>query len=583
MWRKPETLKWVKRVVCEKGKKIRIIKKTTIILQLIMITRDLLYEKDARDKLLLGVSKLNDAVKVTLGPNGRNVIIETLSGKSRSTKDGVSVAREVFLKHPVENIGAQIIKEVAKKTVEDVGDGTTTATLLAHAIFAAGMEAIKEGYNPVGLKKGIDIAVKEVVARLKRISVSIEGDLEKMTQIATISANGDTVLGNMIAAAVKKVGKTGQVTIEDSPTMETYVKMVEGLQFDRPYVSSEFINNKKGTACELDNPLILITNRKVSNLSEIEHFLNYAVNNHRSILIIADDTDGEALGTLIVNSKNGALQSCAIQCPGYRDNRKDLMQDIAIATNGLVISEEYGLTLKTSDPSSVLGNCKKAIINKEKTVLVFSEEEDMKTIREERIEVINNLLEEETDEFVKEGYKERIANLMGAVAVIFVGGTTTIESDEKKDRVDDALNATRAAIEEGVVPGGGVAYLRCFLPTGEEKKPVNKDELQGIFILTEALSAPLKQIMGNNGEIDIESMINKIISYESDFAGYNARSEQWEDFWETGVIDPLKVTRVALENAASISGLLLTTEVVISMETESKNQLIENIKANGRN
>lgn len=520
------------------------------------------FDVAARDSLKKGVDALADAVKVTLGPKGRNVVIDKKFGAPTVTKDGVSVAKEIELKDPIENMGAQLLKEVASKTADIAGDGTTTATVLAQAIVKAGLKNVAAGANPMDLKRGIDKAVSAVVKSLKTLSNEVGNDFSKIEQIATISANNDNVIGKLIADAMKRVTTEGVITIEEAKSTETYVDVVEGMQFDRGYISPYFVTNADKMEAELDNPYILIYDKKISNMKELLPVLEKVVQTGRPLLIIAEDVDGEALATLVVNKIRGSLKIAAVKAPGFGDRRKAMLEDIAILTGGMVISEERGYKLENAD-LTYLGKCEKVQIDKDNTTVVngAGSSEDIKA----RVNQIKAQIETTTSDYDKEKLQERLAKLSGGVAVLYVGAATEVEMKEKKDRIDDALHATRAAVEEGIVPGGGVAYIRAQKSL-ERVSADNADEKTGIQIIRTALEAPLRQIAENAG-LDGSIIVQKVKEGTGNY-GYNARADKYQNMLVAGIIDPTKVTRVALENAASIAGMLLTTECVIADEPE---------------
>jgi chaperonin GroEL len=522
------------------------------------MAKNITFDVEARDKLKRGVDALADAVKVTLGPKGRNVIIGKKFGAPSVTKDGVSVAKEIELKDPIENMGAQMVKEVASKTADMAGDGTTTATVLAQAMVTAGLKNVAAGANPMDLKRGIDKAVETVIKELKKISKEVGDDNSKIEQVATISANNDSTIGKLIAQAMAKVKKEGVITVEEAKGTDTYVDVVEGMQFDRGYLSPYFVTNSEKMIAELENAYILIYDKKISNMKDLLPVLEKAAQTGKPLLIIAEDIEGEALATLVVNKIRGSLKIAAVKAPGFGDRRKAMLEDIAILTGGSVISEEQGRKLEDATLED-LGTCEKISIDKDNTTLVNGAGE--KSAIEGRVNQIKAQIETTTSDYDKEKLQERLAKLAGGVAVLYVGAATEVEMKEKKDRVDDALNATRAAVEEGIVAGGGVAYLRA-LPTIEAMEGLNADETTGIAIVKRALEEPLRQIVQNaGGEGSI--IVQKVREGKDDF-GYNARTEKYENLFEAGVIDPTKVTRIALENAGSIAGMLLTTECVIS-------------------
>ncbi len=522
------------------------------------MAKEITFDLEARDALKRGVDILANAVKVTLGPKGRNVIIDKKFGAPTVTKDGVSVAKEIELKNTVENMGAQMLKEVASKTADDAGDGTTTATILAQAIITAGLKNVAAGANPMDLKRGIDKAVKEIVAELKKVSQTVGDDNQKIEQVATISANNDSSIGKLIAEAMKKVKKEGVITVEEAKGTETTVEVVEGMQFDRGYLSPYFVTDTEKMIADLDKPYVLIYDKKVSNLKDLLPILEKSAQSGRPLLIIAEDVEGEALATLVVNKIRGSLKIAAVKAPGFGDRRKEMLEDIAILTGGTVISEERGYKLENAD-LSYLGEADKITIDKDNTTIVngAGNKEDIKA----RTSQIKAQIENTTSDYDKEKLQERLAKLAGGVAVLYVGAASEVEMKEKKDRVDDALAATRAAVEEGIVPGGGVAYIRA-LSALDKVKGENADEKTGIDIIRRALEEPLRQIVANcGGEGSI--VIQKVREGKGDY-GYNARTEVYENLFDAGVIDPTKVSRIALENAASIASMLLTTECVIA-------------------
>lgn len=528
------------------------------------MAKEITFDIEARDALKRGVDALANAVKVTLGPKGRNVIIDKKYGAPSITKDGVSVAKEIELKHPVENMGAQMLKEVASKTADVAGDGTTTATVLAQAIVTAGLKNVAAGANPMDLKRGIDKAVETVVGALQKMSKAVGDDNKKIEQVATISANNDSEIGKLIAEAMGKVKKEGVITVEEAKGTETTVTVVEGMQFDRGYISPYFVTNADKMEAVLENPYILLYDKKISNMKELLPILEKVVQTGRPLLIIAEDVDGEALATLVVNKLRGSLKIAAVKSPGFGDRRKAMMEDIAILTGGTVISEEQGYKLDAAD-ITYLGRAEKVTIDKDNTTVVngAGKSEDIKA----RVGQIKAQIETTTSDYDKEKLQERLAKLAGGVAVLYVGAATEVEMKEKKDRVDDALHATRAAVEEGIVPGGGVAYIRAIASL-EKLKGANEDENTGISIVKRALEEPLRQIVANSG-IEGSIVVQKVKEGKDDF-GYNARTDSYENMLAAGVIDPTKVTRVALENAASISSMLLTTECVLADIKEDK-------------
>lgn len=526
------------------------------------MAKQILFNVEAREKLKKGVDTLADAVKVTLGPKGRNVVIGKKFGAPHITKDGVSVAKEIDLKDPIENMGAQMVKEVASKTADIAGDGTTTATVLAQAIIAGGMKNVAAGANPMDLKRGIDKAVAVVVAELKAMSKEVGSDNDKIRQIASISANNDESIGGLIAEAMKVVGNDGVITVEEAKGTETEVKTVEGMQFDRGYISPYFVTNADKMITEMEKPLILICEKKISNMKELMPILEPVVQSGRSLLIIAEDIDGEALTTLVVNRIRASLKVAAVKAPGFGDRRKAMLEDIAILTGGQVISEERGFTLENCT-MDMLGTAEKVEIDKDNTTLISGAgtSEDIKS----RVGQIKSLIEATTSDYDKEKLQERLAKLAGGVAVLYVGAATEMEMKEKKDRVDDALAATRAAVEEGIIPGGGVGFIRSIAAL-ENLKGDNQDETTGIEIVKRAVEEPLRQIVANAG-IEGAIIVQRVKEGKDDF-GYNARNEKFENLYASGVIDPTKVTRIAIENAASIAAMLLTTECVIVDEPE---------------
>jgi chaperonin GroEL len=529
-----------------------------------MAAKNIQFDIDARDRLKRGVDHLANAVKVTLGPKGRNVIIDKKFGAPQVTKDGVSVAKEIELKDPVENMGAQMLKEVASKTADIAGDGTTTATVLAQAIVTAGLKNVAAGANPMDLKRGIDKAVTAVVDELKKMSKAVGDDNAKIKQVATISANNDETIGSLIAEAMAKVKKEGVITVEEAKGTDTTVEVVEGMQFDRGYLSPYFVTNAEKMEADLDNPYILIYDKKISTMKELLPILEKTAQTGKPLLIIAEDVDGEALATLVVNKIRGALKVAAVKAPGFGDRRKAMLEDIAILTGGTVISEERGFKLENAD-LSMLGKAEKINIDKDNTTIVNGA--GKKADINARVAQIKAQIETSTSDYDKEKLQERLAKLAGGVAVLYVGAATEVEMKEKKDRVDDALHATRAAVEEGIVPGGGVAYIRAQKAL-DGLEGANTDETTGIAIVRRAIEEPLRQIVGNAG-LEGSIVVQKVREGKADY-GFNARTEQYENLLSAGVIDPTKVSRVALENAASIASMLLTTECVISEEKEEK-------------
>ncbi|MEN9997811.1 MAG: chaperonin GroEL [Bacteroidota bacterium] len=526
------------------------------------MAKEIYFDVDARDKLKRGVDALANAVKVTLGPKGRNVVIGKKFGAPHITKDGVTVAKEIELKDSIENMGAQMVKEVASKTADIAGDGTTTATVLAQAIIGAGLKNVAAGANPMDLKRGIDKAVTEVVKNLKQLSKEVGSDNDKIKQIATISANNDETIGSLIAQAMKVVGNDGVITVEEAKGTETEVRTVEGMQFDRGYLSPYFVTNTEKMITEMEKPMILIYEKKISNMKELLPILEPVVQAGRGLLIIAEDVDGEALATLVVNRLRGSLKIAAVKAPGFGDRRKAMLEDIAILTGGQVISEERGFTLENAT-LDMLGTAEKIEIDKDNTTIVNGAGE--KEAIQARVGQIKAQIEATTSDYDREKLQERLAKLAGGVAVLYVGAPTEVEMKEKKDRVDDALAATRAAVEEGIVPGGGVALIRS-ISTLDALKGENEDEMTGIQIVKRAAEEPLRQIIANAGG-EGAVIVQKVREGKDDF-GYNARTDKFEDLYAAGVIDPTKVTRIAVENAASIASMLLTTECVIADEPE---------------
>ncbi len=523
-----------------------------------MASKDVKFGQDARERMLRGVDILANAVKVTLGPKGRNVVIEKSFGAPRITKDGVTVAKEIELEDKFENMGAQMLKEVASKTADLAGDGTTTATVLAQAIVREGAKSVAAGANPMDLKRGIDMAVAAVVAHLKTMSNPIKSN-DEIAQVGTISANGDKVVGDMIAKAMKKVGAEGVITVEESKTLDFELDVVEGMQFDRGYLSPYFVTNAEKMSVELESPYILIHEKKLSGLQAMLPVLEAVVQSGKPLLIIAEDVEGEALATLVVNKLRGGLKVAAVKAPGFGDRRKAMLEDIAILTGGTVISEDLGIKLETVT-LAMLGRAKKVQIDKENTTVIDGV--GKKAEIEGRVKQIKAQIEETTSDYDREKLQERLAKLAGGVAVIKVGGATEVEVKERKDRVDDALHATRAAVEEGVVPGGGVALLRSIKAL-DNLKSDNEDQKVGITIVRKALQTPARQIFTNSGE-DGSVIVGKILENKKDAYGYNAQSHEYGDLVQQGVIDPTKVVRCALQDAASVAGLLITTEAMIA-------------------
>src|ERR1700753_1130826 len=522
------------------------------------MAKQLFFDIEARNKMKRGVDILANAVKVTLGPKGRNVVLEKKFGAPAITKDGVTVAKEIELEDPIENMGAQMVKEVASKTADIAGDGTTTATVFAQAIIGEGLKNVAAGANPMDLKRGIDKAVAKVIENLAGQSQTIGNDKNKIEQVASISANNDNAIGKLIAQAFAKVGKEGVITVEEAKGTDTTVDVVEGMQFDRGYISPYFVTNSEKMEAELQNPYILIYDKKISAMKDILHILEKVAQSGRPLLIIAEDLEGEALATLLVNKLRGTIKVAAVKAPGFGDRRKEMLQDIAILTKGIVISEEQGYKLEGAD-LSYLGTAASITIDKDNTTVVGGKgkKEDITA----RVNQIKAQIETTTSDYDKEKLQERLAKLAGGVAVFYLGGATEVEMKEKKDRVDDALHATRAAVEEGIVPGGGIAYIRA-VEALEKLKGINEDETTGIAIVKRALEEPLRQIVGNSG-LEGSIIVQKVKEGQADY-GFNARTDVYENLLKAGVIDPTKVTRIALENAASIAGMLLTTECVIA-------------------
>ena len=529
-----------------------------------MAAKEILFNTDARDLMRQGVDELANAVKVTLGPKGRNVIIEKKFGAPQITKDGVTVAKEIELADSFKNTGAQLVKSVASKTGEDAGDGTTTATVLAQSIVNVGLKNVTAGANPMDLKRGIDKAVVAVVENIKKQSKAVGDNFDKIEQVATISANNDAEIGKHIAEAMQKVSKDGVITIEEAKGRDTYIDVVEGMQFDRGYLSSYFVTDTEKMNCVMENPLILIHDKKISNLKDLLPILEPAVQSGRPLLIIAEDVDSEALTTLVVNRLRSGLKICAVKAPGFGDRRKEMLEDIAVLTGGFVISEERGVKLEQAT-MDMLGTAEKITITKDNTTIVNGKGEKAKIA--DRVAQIKAQIKTTTSDYDKEKLQERLAKLSGGVAVIKVGAPSETEMKEKKDRVDDALCATRAAIEEGIVAGGGVAYIRAISAL-DKLKGENADETTGIQIIRRAIEEPLRQIVFNAGK-EGSVVVQKVMEGKGDF-GYNARYDRYEDLVKAGVVDPAKVARVALENAASIAGMFLTTECVIVEKKEDK-------------
>ena len=526
------------------------------------MAKEIKFDIDAREELKKGVDALANAVKVTLGPKGRNVIVEKKFGAPHITKDGVTVAKEIELECPFENMGAQLVKEVASKTGDDAGDGTTTATVLAQSIVTVGLKNVAAGANPMDLKRGIDKAVAKVVEGIKAQSVAVGDDIHKIESVARVSANNDEEIGKLIAEAMGKVKKEGVITVEESKGIETTVDVVEGMQFDRGYISPYFVTDTEKMECAMENPYILIYDKKISSLKEMLPILEATVQSGRPLIVIAEDVDSEALATLVVNRLRGSLKICAVKAPGFGDRRKEMLEDIAILTGGTVISEEKGLKLDGAT-IDMLGTAEKVTVDRDATTIVNGSGD--KEAIQARISQIKAQMEATTSDYDREKLQERLAKMAGGVAVLYVGAPSEVEMKEKKDRVDDALSATRAAIAEGIVPGGGVAYIRC-IEALEDMKGDNEDETTGIEIVKRAIEEPLRQIVANAGK-EGAVIVQKVKEGKDDF-GYNARTDKYENFFSAGVIDPAKVTRVALENAASIAGMFLTTECVIADKKE---------------
>ena len=523
------------------------------------MAKQIFFDIEARNRMKKGVDTLANAVKVTLGPKGRNVVIEKKFGAPQVTKDGVTVAKEIELEDPIENMGAQMVKEVASKTADIAGDGTTTATVLAQAIISEGLKMVAAGANPMDLKRGIDKAVSIVVENLKAQSQTVGNDAKKIQQVATISANNDETIGKLIAEAFIKVGKEGVITVEEAKGTDTTVDIVEGMQFDRGYISPYFVTNSEKMQVELQNPYILIYDKKISAMKDILHILEKVAQSGRPLLIIAEDLEGEALATLVVNKLRGTLKVAAVKAPGFGDRRKEMLTDIAILTAGTVVSEEQGFKLENAD-LTYLGQASSVTIDKDNTTVVGGKGGKKEITA--RVNQIKSQVENTTSDYDKEKLQERLAKLAGGVAVLYVGAATEVEMKEKKDRVDDALHATRAAVEEGIVPGGGVAYIRAIEALEPKVKGQIADEQTGMAIVRRALEAPMRTLTENAG-IDGSIVVQRIKEGKGDF-GFNARTEVYENLFKAGVIDPTKVSRVALENAASIAGMLLTTECVIA-------------------
>lgn len=526
------------------------------------MAKEIKYNIEARNLMKEGVDALANAVKVTLGPKGRNVVIDKKYGAPQITKDGVTVAKEIELSDAFANMGAQIVKEVASKTNDQAGDGTTTATVLAQSIINVGLKNVTAGANPMDLKRGIEKAVECVVNSLKEQSQSVGDDLSKIEQVASVSANNDLTIGKLIAEAMSKVKKEGVITVEEAKGTDTEVKVVEGMQFDRGYISAYFITNSDKMEAVLDNPMVLITDKKISTMKDLMPVLEPVAQNGRSLLIIAEDVDGEALATLVVNRLRGTLKIAAVKAPGFGDRRKEMLEDIAILTGGTVITEDKGIRLESAT-IDMLGNAEKVVIDKENTTVVNGA--GTKEAINARVAQIRKQMEITTSDYDKEKLQERLAKLSGGVAVLYVGAASEVEMKAKKDRVEDALNATRAAIEEGFVPGGGVAYLRA-IPSLKKIKADNEDEATGVAIVARAIEEPLRMIVENAGQ-EGSIVVQKVREGKGDF-GYNARTDKYENLFASGVIDPTKVARVALENAGSVAGMFLTTECVLAEKKE---------------
>jgi chaperonin GroEL len=529
------------------------------------MAKQIFFDIEGRNRMKRGVDILANAVKVTLGPKGRNVVIEKKFGAPAVTKDGVTVAKEIELEDPIENMGAQMVKEVASKTADQAGDGTTTATVLAQSIISEGLKMVAAGANPMDLKRGIDKAVSLVVANLKSQSQTVGNDSKKIQQVATISANNDETIGKLIAEAFVKVGKEGVITVEEAKGTDTTVDVVEGMQFDRGYISPYFVTNSEKMEAELQNPYVLIYDKKISTMKDILHILEKVAQTGRPLVIVAEDLEGEALATLVVNKLRGTLKVAAVKAPGFGDRRKEMLQDIAVLTKGTVVSEEQGFKLENAD-LTYLGQAASITINKDNTTVVGGKGEKKEITA--RVNQIKAQIESTTSDYDREKLQERLAKLAGGVAVLYVGAATEMEMKEKKDRVDDALHATRAAVEEGIVPGGGVAYIRAIESLDAKVKGQIADEQTGMAIVRRALEEPVRILTANAG-IDGSIVVQKIKEGKGDY-GFNARTEEYENLFKAGVIDPTKVARVALENAASIAGMLLTTEAVVADKPEPK-------------
>ena len=528
------------------------------------MAKEIKFNVDARNRIKEGVDKLADTVKVTLGPRGRNVVIEKKFGAPQVTKDGVTVAKEIELSDAYQNVGAQMVKEVASKTNDDAGDGTTTATVLAQSMVTVGLKNVTAGANPMDLKRGIDKAMHKVVEHLRTLSEEVGDSSERIEQVARISANNDAEIGKLIANAMDKAGKDGVITVEEAKGIETELQTVEGMQFDRGYISPYFVTDTEKMIADLENPYILIHDKKISTMKDLMPVLEPAAQSGRPLLIIAEDVDGEALATLVVNRLRGSLKVAAVKAPGFGDRRKEMLEDIAVLTGGTVISEEKGMKLEGAT-LEMLGSAEKVTIDKENTTVVNGNGE--KEQIEARVKQIKQQIENSTSDYDKEKLQERLAKLAGGVAVLYVGAASEVEMKEKKDRVDDALSATRAAVEEGIVAGGGVAYIRAIKAL-ENLKGDNEDETTGIEIVKRAIEEPLRQIVHNSGK-EGAVVVQKVKEGEGDF-GYNARLDEYQNLLESGVIDPTKVTRIALENASSIAGMFLTTEAVMVEEKDDE-------------
>ena len=526
------------------------------------MAKEIKFNMEARDLLKKGVDELADAVKITLGPKGRNVIIDKTYGAPQITKDGVTVAKEIELEDSFKNMGAQLVKEVASKTNDDAGDGTTTATVLAQSIIGVGLKNVTAGANPMDLKRGIDKAVEKVVSNLKEQALEVGGDLKKIENVAKISANGDETIGKLIAEAMQKVSKEGVITVEESKGTDTYVDVVEGMQFDRGYISPYFVTDTEAMKVDFESPLILIYDKKISAIKDLLPILEKGIQSGKPLLIIAEDIDSEALTTLVVNRLRGSLKIAAVKAPGFGDRRKEMLEDIAVLTGGVVISEEKGLSLENAE-LEMLGSAEKVTIDKDNTTIVNGVGE--KETIENRIGQIRAQIEKTTSDYDREKLQERLAKLAGGVAVLYVGANSEVEMKEKKDRVQDALSATRAAVEEGTIPGGGIGYIRA-IKVLEDLKGINDDETTGIESVKRAIEEPLRQIVANAGKEG--AVVVQKVRESAESYGYNASTDTYEDLYEAGVIDPTKVARVALENAASIAGMFLTTECVITDKKE---------------